>query len=116
MPKLQVWQPRFINKVMKLRKGDKIRVLVGKDKGREGKIEKVYIKQGRVLVSGINIYKKHIKKSDKVPQGGLVELPRPIKVSKVVLICGKCGRATRVGYIREKNKMFRKCKKCQKRI
>ena len=53
---------------MKILKGDKVKIMAGKDKGREGKIERVYKKQGKALIEGINIYKRHIKKSEKVPQ------------------------------------------------
>ncbi|MFQ5452072.1 MAG: 50S ribosomal protein L24, partial [Candidatus Paceibacterota bacterium] len=67
---------------MKIRKGDKVRVMAGKDKGRTVKVERVYKKQKKVLLPEINIYKKHVKKSDKLPQGGVVELPRPLEVSK----------------------------------
>lgn len=101
---------------MKLKKGDKVRVVSGKDKGREGKIEKVYFNQNKALVPGINIYKKHIKKSEKVPQGGVVELPRPILDSKLALICPRCGKLTRIGKKVENGKKFRKCQKCQEKI
>jgi large subunit ribosomal protein L24 len=101
---------------MKIKKGDKIRVMVGKDKGREGKVEKVYRKMKKVLVLNINTYKKHIKKNEKLPQGGRVDLPRPIDVSKVMLVCPKCGKTTRVGYSIEKSKKYRICKKCGSKI
>lgn len=101
---------------MKLKKGDKISVMVGKDKGRTGTVEKIYSKQNKVLIAGINIYKKHIKKSDKMPQGGVVELPRPINVSKIALICNKCKKQTRLGYKMDGTKKFRICRKCGERI
>lgn len=101
---------------MKIRKGDKIRVMVGKDKGRDGVIDRVYPKSGKVLIQKVNIYKKHIKKSDKMPQGGVVEVPRPLDVSKIMLICPKCGKLTRVGYRVEKDKKYRVCKKCESKI
>ncbi len=101
---------------MKIRKGDKVRVIYGKDKGREGVVEKVYKKARKVLIPGINIYKKHIKKSEQFPQGGVVEIPRPIDISKVMLICPKCGKPTRVGYKISGGQKFRICKKCQSRI
>lgn len=97
---------------MKIRKGDKVKIIAGKDKGREGKVERVYLKQNKILIEGINLYKKHIKKSDKVPQGGVVEIPRPLFMAKVMLICPKCKKTTRVGYKVEKGKKFRICKKC----
>lgn len=101
---------------MKLRAKDKIKVVMGKDKGREAVVERVYPNQDKILAAGINIYKKHIKKSEKVPQGGLVELPRPISVSKLVLICPKCAKPTRIGYKLNQEKKIRICKKCKKEI
>ena len=101
---------------MKVRKGDKVKVIYGKDKGREGVVEKVYRKARRVLIPGINLYKKHVKKSEQFPQGGVVEIPRPLDVSKVMLICPKCKKTTRVGYKVVDNKKFRVCKKCKSTI
>lgn len=101
---------------MKVRKGDKVRVIYGKDKGREGIVERVYRKSNKILVPGINIFKKHVKKNEKMPQGGIVEIPRPLDVSKVMIICPKCKKPTRVGYNIENKKKFRVCKKCKSRI
>lgn len=101
---------------MKIKKGDTVKVITGKDKGREGKVERVYKKSGKVLLPAINIYKKHIKKSEQTPQGGVVELPRALAVSKVMLVCPVCKKTTRVNYLVEKNKKYRVCKKCKSRI
>lgn len=68
---------------MKVKTGDTIRVIAGKDKGREGKIVRVYPKQNKVLIENINMFKKHIKKSEQSPQGGVVEVPRPLDASNV---------------------------------
>ncbi|NMB84525.1 50S ribosomal protein L24 [Candidatus Roizmanbacteria bacterium] len=101
---------------MKIKKKDKVKIISGKDKGREGVVEKVYKKTGKVIVPGINLYKRHIKKNEKMPQGGVVELPRALDISKVMLVCPKCGAAVKIGYKVEKNKKFRVCKKCQSKI
>jgi len=101
---------------MKIKKGDKVKIIYGKDKGKEGKVDRVYPKNNTALILGINIYKKHIKKNDQFPQGGKVEIPRPIDLSKVMLICPKCGKTTRVGFKIEKNKRLRYCKKCQSKF
>lgn len=98
---------------MKIRKGDKIKVIAGKDKGRDGIVEKVYIRQESVLVPGVNLYKKHVRKSEQMPKGGVVEVPRALKLGKVMLICPKCKMPTRVGYLSEKGKKSRVCKKCK---
>lgn len=101
---------------MKIRKGDKIRVMVGKDKGRDGVVEKVYKNAHKVIVTGMNLYKKHVKKNEKMPQGGIVDIPRAIQVSKLILICPKCGKMTKIGFKIEKSKKFRVCKKCDSKI
>jgi len=97
---------------MRIRKGDKVKIIAGKDRGKVGKVEKVYKSQNKVLILGVNIYKKHIKKSEKMPKGGVVEIPRPIDVAKIMLICSTCGKTTRVGFKIEKGKKNRICKKC----
>lgn len=97
---------------MKIKKGDTIKVLSGKDKGRDGKVDRVYRKQKKVLVPGVNIYKKHIKKNEQMPQGGVVELSRPLLISRVMLICPKCKKPTRVGYRIDGEKKHRICKRC----
>lgn len=101
---------------MKINKKDKVVVIYGKDNGRKGVVEKVYPKTNTALIPGINIFKKHIKKNEKMPQGGKVDLPRPIAISKIMLICPKCGKQTRVGIKIENKKKFRICKKCQSKI
>jgi large subunit ribosomal protein L24 len=101
---------------MKVKKGDKVKVIYGKDKGHQGVIERVYKKSNKVLIPGINLFKRHLKKTEQNPQGGVVDVPRPIDVSKLMLICPKCGKPTRVGFKREKGSKVRYCKKCQSKI
>lgn len=101
---------------MKIKKGDKVKIMVGKDKGREGKVEKIYSKSNKLVIPGVNVYKRHIKKNDKMPQGGIVDVPRPFDIAKVMLICPKCGKTTRVAFKIEKNKKVRVCKKCNSKI
>lgn len=103
-------------KNMKVKKGDKVKVIYGKDKGHQGVIERVYKKSNKVLIPGINLFKRHLKKTEQNPQGGVVDVPRPIDVSKLMLICPKCGKPTRVGFKREKGSKVRYCKKCQSKI
>lgn len=98
---------------MKIRKNDKVMVTTGKDKGREGVVEKVYLKQEKVLIAGLNLYKRHMRKSEQMPKGGIVEIPRPIGVAKVSVICPKCKKTTRIGYKIEDGKKQRICKKCK---
>lgn len=101
---------------MKFKLNDTIKVTLGKDRGKTGKIEAVLTKANKVIVGNINIYKKHLKKqSDKQP-GGIIDMPRPLALSKIALICPKCHLATRIGYDGVKQKKVRICKKCHKPI
>jgi len=99
---------------MKLKKGDQVLVVAGKDRGRKGRIEKVLPKQGKVLIPGINVYKKHAKPRGESQPGGVIEIVKPLPVSNVALICPKCNQPTRVGYRVNKNgSKVRICRKCQ---
>src|SRR4030043_457470 len=101
--------------MLKFKVKDKVKVTAGKDKGREGEIEKIFPKEKSVLVPGVNIYKKHAKG---VPgqKGGIYEVPRPLSFSKIALICPKCKKETRVGFKVMGENKFRVCKKCKKEI
>jgi large subunit ribosomal protein L24 len=99
---------------MKLKKGDKVTVIAGKDKGREGVIERLSAKNQTALIMGVNLYKKHVKKNPQMNiEGGIVEVPRALDISKLMLICPKCNKPTRVGYKIEKDTKTRMCKKCK---
>jgi len=100
---------------MKLKIGDNIKVLSGKDKGRDGKIEKILLKKNRLIIPGINVYKKHLKGNQGV-KAGIYDIPRPINPSKVIVVCPNCKKTTRIGFLKEKNVFFRVCKKCDKKI
>jgi large subunit ribosomal protein L24 len=101
---------------MKIRKGDKVRVMAGKDKGREGTVERVYASTNSVLIDGVNLFKKHVKKSEKMPQGGLVTVPRSLNVSKILYICGKCKKPVRLGYKVDKGTKIRVCRTCGTKV
>lgn len=96
---------------MKLKKGDNVIVIAGKDKGKEGTIDKIYPKSNKVLILDINMYKKSVPKSEQMPQGGIVDLPRPLDASKVMLKDPKTGKPTRVGYQEQNGKKVRVAKK-----
>lgn len=83
---------------MKIKREDTVRVIAGKDKGKTGKVHRVLPKEQEVLVSGINIAKRHMKPRGAARQAGIVEREAPIHISNVALICSKCSRPTRVGY------------------
>lgn len=101
--------------MLKFKIGDSVRITSGKDKGREGKIEKVFVKESLVLIPDVNIYKKHVKGSQG-QKGGIYDIPRPLPFSKIALICPKCKKITRVGLKKLDNEKVRMCKKCKKEI
>jgi len=98
---------------MKILKGDTVKILIGKDKGREGLVVKSIPKKDKVVVKGLNLYKKCIKPSQGKP-GSIIEKERSITVSKVALICPNCKKTVRVAYqidkSGEKSRICRKCK------
>ena len=100
---------------MKFKVGDTVKITIGKDKGREGKIEVTFPKEGVVLIPGINIYKKHVK-GQSGQKGGIYELPRPLGMGKIALVCPKCKKVTRVGFRVLENEKVRVCRKCGKEI
>lgn len=91
-------------------------MMIGKDRGKNGIVEKIYKKSLKILITGLNLYKRHVKKNEKMPQGGIVDIPRAVDISKIALICPKCGKITRVGFKIEKNKKIRICRKCGSKI
>lgn len=96
---------------MHVKKGDKVMVISGKDKGKTGVILEAYPKQSRVLVEGVNVIKKHSKPSQVNPQGGIISQEAPIHVSNVMPIDPKSGNPTRVGYTTVDGKKVRVAKK-----
>lgn len=100
---------------MKLKKGDQVLVTVGKNRGMKGKISKIFPKLNKVLIPGINTFKKHVKPQGEGKPGGIVDIIKPLPKANVALICPKCGKPTRVGYQMGKSKL-RICKKCKAAI
>ena len=100
--------------------GDTVKVASGKDKGREGKIERIFPRELLVLIPGINIYKKHIKggrtSGGGTRKGGIYEVPRPLPIAKIALVCPKCRKTTKVGFEVRKDSKVRVCKKCKSAI
>ncbi len=83
---------------LKIKKGDRVVVLSGKDKGKEGEVSRVYPEKGLVIVDGVNVAKKHQKPTQQTMQGGIIDRDMPIQVSNVAVVSPEDGRATRVGY------------------
>lgn len=102
---------------MRLKKGDTVKAMRGKDKGRSGKIEKVFPKLNKVLIPGLNVFKKHARPRSEKEPGGIIEVVKPLPVLNVALVCPKCSQTTRVAYrIDKSGKKYRMCKKCSANI
>ena len=97
---------------MKIKKDDKVKIISGKDNGKTGKVIRVISAEGKLIVEGVNIVKKHVKPKSQKEKGQRVEAPGPIDASNVMLICPKCGKAVRVGFEIKDDKKVRICKKC----
>lgn len=111
---------------MKIKKGDTVKVLIGKDKGKTGQIEKVFPTNESVLISGVNEFKRHVKSRARNQKSEIITITKPLPVANVALICPKCKRPTRIGWRvsakgesasgGEKEKKVRICRKCLKII
>ncbi len=101
---------------MKIKKGDKVVVIAGSDKGKEGLVQIVYPKLNKVVVEGVNVHKKHKKPTQQTPEGSIMEIYVPIDASNVALVDPKTKKATRVGYAVEKGKKVRVTKASKSKI
>jgi large subunit ribosomal protein L24 len=100
----------------KVRKGDQVIVISGKDKGKKGEVIKVLTKLETVMIKNVNMVKKAVKKSKDHPAGGFMEIEAPLHLSNVMVFCPKCGKGTRIGVsISDKGKT-RVCKKCNQKF
>lgn len=106
---------RLTIKKPKIKKGDHVKILLGKDSGKTGKVEKVLNKDGRVFVGGLNLYKRHVRKMGNI-DGGIIDLPKSLQISNVGLICPNCEKVTRIGIKIDKATKVRFCRKCGKDI
>jgi large subunit ribosomal protein L24 len=97
---------------MKLKKGDEIKVTTGKDAGKTGKIQKVFTKEKKVLIEGINQFKRHVKARMPGQKSEIISITKPVPAANVALICPKCKQPTRVAYKLLKEGKVRVCAKC----
>ena len=95
----------------KIKKGDLVEVIAGKDKGKQGKVMGLYVDQSRILVEGVNRVKRHTKPSQKNPQGGILEKEAPIHYSNVLLVDPKSGKGARIKTVIKGEKKVRVFKK-----
>ena len=100
----------------KIKKGDLVVMLAGKDRGKKGKVLKVIPKEGKIIVEGLNLVKKHQRPKRMGEKGEIVLVPRAVDISNVALFCSTCGRKTRAGYQFSGEEKIRICKKCRQPI
>lgn len=101
---------------MKIHKGDTIKIITGKDSGKTGKVLKVIPKKDKILIEGLNLFKKHVRPKKQGEKGQTILVPRPINVSNAMILCASCSRAVKIGYRLEGEKKERICKKCKAKI
>ena len=101
---------------MNIKKDDVVVVLSGKDKGKQGKVLSTMPTVGKILVEGVNMADCHVRATRQDQESGIIRKAIPMRASKVMLVCPKCGVATRVGHAMDGDKKVRVCKKCGKEI
>ena len=98
---------------MKIKKGDNVLIIAGKDRGKFGIVQKAIPPSNKIVVTGINIAKHHLKPSRKNPHGGIIDMIAPIDASNAVVVCPHCSRPVRPSYLKKENLKERICKKCK---
>jgi len=101
---------------MKIKKGDNVIIIKGKDRNKSGKAEKILVNDKKIVINGLNIYKKHIKPSKRYPHGGIVDVNIAVPANNVMVICPRCSKPTRIGYSINKENKLRICKKCKESL
>ena len=98
---------------MKLKRGDNVIMLSGKDRSKKGKILFVFPEENKLVVEGLNLVKKHLRAKKQGQKGQVVSKERAVSASSAALICKSCGKPTRIGYRLDGASKFRICKKCE---
>ena len=110
---------------MKIKKGDKVKIMAGKDKGKEGKVLQIFADTNKASIEGLNLLLKHLRPRKQGEKGQRIEFPAPLSIANLALICPSCGKATRVSYQiteeadgtgKKTKKKVRVCKKCKQTI
>jgi large subunit ribosomal protein L24 len=103
--------------MLKVRRGDTVQVIKGKDKGKKGNIIKIFRNQNRALVQGINLFKKNKRKTRQDQQGGIATIECPVSISNLMFFCKHCSRAVRIGFrVNKDGTKSRFCKSCEEAV
>ena len=101
----------------KIKRSDQVQVLTGKDRGRRGEVRQMIVEDGRAIVTGVNMVKKHQRSGGPQQPGGIIDMEAPIQVSNLAVVCRSCDAAARVGFrVLEDGRKVRFCKKCNEAI
>lgn len=117
----KVLQPHHLSK-LNVHKGDTVKIIAGKDKGEEGRVERTFPRSKRVIVEGKNIVKRHLRAGGPARQSGIIEKSMPLHASNVMVVCTSCGKPTRVAHERvpqgsdQRIRTRRVCKRCNQPI
>ncbi len=98
--------------LMKIRKGDQVKIISGNDKGKTARVTAVFPEQGRIAAADLNVKKKHVRPRRQGDKGELVAMPASFPASRAMLVCPSCGKAVRIGYRKDESGNVRICKKC----
>jgi len=101
---------------MKIKKGDTVSVISGKDRGKTGKVLRVFTVKNKILVAGVNVVKKHMRPKRQGEKGEVLNVNRPLNASNVLYVCPSCHKGTRLGNRREGKHKIRYCAKCKKNV
>ena len=101
---------------MKIKKNDQVKMLSGKDRGKTGKVSLILPEDGKVVVEGLNMIKRHVRARKQGQKGQIISKERAVPVSSVALVCKSCGKSTRVGYKVTGESKVRVCKKCESEV
>ena len=103
--------------MLKIKRNDIVEVITGKDRGKKGKVLRLYVEENRAIVEGINLVKKHRRRTQQDQQAGITDVPISIQLSNLMLICKNCNKLTKVGFITlSDGTKSRICKKCKQPV
>jgi large subunit ribosomal protein L24 len=102
--------------VSKIRRGDTVKLVKGRDSGKQGKVLRIIASRGKVVVDGVNVYKKHLKGDGKKKESAIVEILKPISIANIRIVCSSCGKPTIVKIAGDSKSRVRVCKICKKPI